>query len=314
MPTAYEDNPPPEGGTAVATVPVGIAPGLARTDVPEALVERIRMAEFLASAKSMVPEGLRDDPGAVLAVMLWASTLDVGVMVAMKEMFVVDGQVGMTSGLMAGLVRRAGHDIRVVAESGKECVLQLIRCDDARTDRIESFTLAEAQSANLLHKLNWQRYRKDMLYARALSRLVRRNAREVVLGWGYTRDELDTPSVAVQAEQDNAEVVEAVEQLRIAALAPAAERSDLIDLGKTARKEFLLRQYTKDGEQVQDLLMRRLSELNRNSDETEPEPDDEKAADTAEAEVIDALDCGCSSAAVVDEGDHRPGCALRRSA
>src|SRR5690606_5437903 len=121
--------------------------------------------------------------------------------------------------------------------------------------------------------------------------------------------ELDTPSAVVQAEQDNAEVAEAVERLRVAALEPSAGRADLIALGKSARKDFLLRQYTSDGEQVQDLLMRRLSELGAHEDPDEPEPDDASPS----RDALDAMECGCSSSEVVAAGDHRPGCSQRRS-
>lgn len=53
----------------------------------------------------------------------------------------------------------------------------------------ETFTFEDAKIAGLANKTNWQRYRKDMLYARAVSRLVRRGFGDV-LGGLYSSEEL----------------------------------------------------------------------------------------------------------------------------
>ncbi len=159
-------------------------------------------------------------PAGIMAIMLSARELGIGPMKALNGgLFIVKGKVELSAMLMSGLIRRAGHSIQIQSESADECVLVGQRCDSKDTMTV-SFTLEEAKRAGLVKPgSGWMTWPRDMMYARALSRLSRRLFADVI-GGCYVQGEISegldtTQAITVESikHQDTipADVVETLE-------------------------------------------------------------------------------------------------------
>ena len=132
-------------------------------------------------------------------------------MMAMRGVHVVDGNPQLSAGLVAALVKRSGrYDYRVLEASDTAVVIEWRQRTDTGGWEIvgqSDFTRAEAETANLLKKANWQTYTEDMLFARALTRGARRYCPDVFGGAVYAPgeaapDQDDLPPAYVQTAGD----------------------------------------------------------------------------------------------------------------
>lgn len=96
-------------------------------------------------------------------------------------MYFVQGKVELTSTMMNDLIRRQGHSITKDKKSDdKICILHGRRADNGDTWS-ESFSIEDAKTAGI-YRNQWLKYPKDMLFARALSRLARQLFPDVIKG------------------------------------------------------------------------------------------------------------------------------------
>lgn len=96
-------------------------------------------------------------------------------------MYFVQGKVEMSSSLMNQMIRQQGHSITKDKRSSDTiCILHGRRADNGDT-WTESFSIKEAQTAGI-YKGPWQKYPRDMLFARALTRLARQLFPDVIKG------------------------------------------------------------------------------------------------------------------------------------
>jgi len=104
-------------------------------------------------------------------------------------LYFVQGKVGMSSEMMASLIRQQGHSIVKDPRSDNSiCILNGKRADNGDTWTV-SFSLEDAKRAGLLKNL-YDKYPGVMLYNRAMSMLARQLFPDVIKGAGYTHDEL----------------------------------------------------------------------------------------------------------------------------
>jgi hypothetical protein len=102
----------------------------------------------------------------------------------------INGKVGMSTEMMAALVRRKGHSIQKDSKSTNECViLNGKRADNGDTWTC-SFTRSDAEAAGLWNTATWKKYPEVMLYNRCMSKLFRQLFPDLSLGAGYVEDEL----------------------------------------------------------------------------------------------------------------------------
>jgi hypothetical protein len=102
---------------------------------------------------------------------------------------VIDGKISMSTPLMADMIRRAGHSIKIIEWTTEKCVIIGRRKDNDDSVKVE-FTKEDAKLAELLGKSNWRKYPKAMLYNRAMSMLSRVLFPDVT-GNPYCEDEVD---------------------------------------------------------------------------------------------------------------------------
>lgn len=124
----------------------------------------------------------------IFMILLTARELGIGPMFALNSgLDNIQGSVEMKPVLMNALIRKRGHSITIEHSDDKKCVLVGKRLD-GDTLR-EEYLIEEAIKAKLAHKDNWQKWPKDMLYARCMSRLGRKLFADV-LGNVYADGEI----------------------------------------------------------------------------------------------------------------------------
>lgn len=136
-------------------------------------------------------QGVKNIAGAVTVIQ---AGLELGIppVAALNTMVVINGRLAMEAkALLAVAQKRAGVTWRVVREDDKGCEILFSR--PGWPDTSSTFTEEEAKVAGLLGKTNWKLWAKDMYFARAAGRGIRRIAPDAVLGL-YTKEEMtDAP-------------------------------------------------------------------------------------------------------------------------
>ena len=153
------------------------------------------IANVRALAKDLLDSGLfqgvKNIAGAVTVIQ---AGLELGIppVAALNTMVIINGRLAMEAkALLAIAQNRAGVTWKVTKEDSSGCEILFSR--PGWPDTISSFTVEEAKTANLLGKTNWKLWEKDMYFARAAGRGIRRIAPDAVLGL-YAKEEMaDAP-------------------------------------------------------------------------------------------------------------------------
>ncbi|WP_194923156.1 hypothetical protein [Catenulispora pinisilvae] len=155
---------------------------------PLSLPEKLEYAVKLSDA-NMLPGQYRRQPANILWAIEYAETLRITAMAAILGIHVIDGKPGASAALISGLVRAAGHKLRITGNAEK-AVAQIVRSDDPDFTFEVVFTIEDARRAGLLHKDGWKKYPASMLKARAITQVARDAAEDVLFGLHYTPEEL----------------------------------------------------------------------------------------------------------------------------
>lgn len=128
----------------------------------------------------------------IFAIVSTAIKLDVDPFIALNGGFTcTKGKVEMTARLMNAKIREGKHSITKDSKSDDTvCILHGKRSDTQDT-WTESFSLEDARKANLLSSPVWKNYTRDMLFARALSRLARQLFPDII-GNTYVEGEISS--------------------------------------------------------------------------------------------------------------------------
>jgi hypothetical protein len=124
----------------------------------------------------------------IMMILLAAKELGVGPCQALNGgIWAIQGKIEISARLMNGLIRRAGHSIKIVRSDDECCTLLGTRTDG---DSFQvSFTKADAEKAGLWGSNTGKKYPADMLYNRCMSRLGRRLFSDVI-GQCYIEGEI----------------------------------------------------------------------------------------------------------------------------
>lgn len=150
-----------------------------------------RMSVALSNT-DFIPKGMRGNPPAIMGCMVYGDALGLHPAIALKEIHVIDGKVGLSGALMLAKIREAGHKVKFVTmrdadggfigvtaqgeriammKEGRKLVPTTVEEDEW------SFTIADAHTAGLLPqesaKAAWNRYPQAMCRWRAVSGLAR---------------------------------------------------------------------------------------------------------------------------------------------
>lgn len=124
----------------------------------------------------------------LLNLMLTAYSLGLSPLKAINGGFyIVNGKVSMGTAMMADMIRRAGHSIKILEMSKDKCVIIGQRKDNGDSLKFE-YSMEDAQLAGLLGSPTWKKFPKQMLYNRCMSTVARTLFSDVI-GNAYDPDE-----------------------------------------------------------------------------------------------------------------------------
>jgi hypothetical protein len=244
---------------SVTAAPTATSPP-ARIDItgydgPADIAGQIQMAEFLAKAVATLPIVYRERPSDIFAVVLQARALNIPVMTAIHNL-VWDETVGkgaMSAMLMGALLLRGGVVYTPEFVPTKMCAMTFSRLDGRPGGRCE-WRITEAIGAGIAGSYTWMHYPDDMLFARCLARGARRFAPDLILGFGYTIDELREMSTDQPVDNDRAVEPDVAEFLaQVTDTTPAAKIQELVKLSAT-KKVDLAGKYAGNGQTVVERL------------------------------------------------------------
>lgn len=162
----------------------------------------------------------------IFMVMLAARELGISPMLALNGgIWNIQGKIEISARLMNGLIRRAGHSIKIIVSNDTECRLLGKRSDG---DSFEtSFTMEDATKAGLAAGNVWKKYPADMLYNRCMSRLARRLFPDVI-GTAYVEGEI--------REAKEVEKLEKVEYVEVKSSIPSLKDENMYSSQNTITK------------------------------------------------------------------------------
>jgi hypothetical protein len=132
---------------------------------------------------------------------------------AMSSIYIVEGKPTLSAVLMGALVKRSGrYNYRVVEHTAEKCAISFF--EGKEQIGVSTFTLEDAQAAGVLRNPTWSKYRRNMLFARAMSNGCRWYCPDVFGGPIYTPEELGEQRVNAEGE---VQVVEAPKTQPVAA-------------------------------------------------------------------------------------------------
>ena len=146
--------------------------------------------KVLGNLMPTMPNHIETVPDAV-ATMLVARELGLAPMTSFPDLMVINGNVGMTSKLMLALVKKAGHKTKVIEMTDTVASIEGFRKWDGEweSEGVFTFTMEQAELANLAPKDTYVQYPADMLMNKAIARMVRFAFPDVLRG--YVPDEME---------------------------------------------------------------------------------------------------------------------------
>jgi len=153
-----------------------------------ALSERMEFARALSTA-SLLPRAYQQNPGNVLLAMELGDALGIRPIQAINAVHVIEGKPSASADLIASLVRKAGHKLRISGDD-TTATAQIIRADDPEFTYEATWTMDRAKAAGLTGKGVWKAYPAAMLKARAITEVARMGASDALYGVVYTPEEL----------------------------------------------------------------------------------------------------------------------------
>jgi hypothetical protein len=166
------------------------------------------------AVESKMYRGIGEQAG-VMMIMLAARELGIPAMQALNGgINIIQGKVEISARMMSALIRRAGHQMKIVESTDSICRLMGKRCDTGETETV-SFSLADAQKAGLVKQGGgWMKFPKDMCFARALSRLARQLFSDVI-GIGYVEGEIKPSDAEIVLPEVMPESIEPEENIAL---------------------------------------------------------------------------------------------------
>lgn len=175
---------------------------------PRNMLEVRALANFLSKSK-FIPQSFRGDLNT--AVMLIVTCKQYGLPItALSEVMEVNGKVGFWGRTKLGIVLKSGVCEYIVPEeqTDKKCTIITQRKGWPKPVSI-TYTLEQAEKAGLLARSDaWKKHPSDMLYWRAVSRIISQVYPDVIQGFATVEEEEERPVVEAKAVAMPAEIVE----------------------------------------------------------------------------------------------------------
>lgn len=165
---------------------------------PTPVEQQIELAKTLAPS-GLLPDAFKGNPANLVYAIQYADALGLAPIHAITGIAVIKGKPTASADLMAAIVRRAGHRLRIVGDDTyAEAVL--IRKDDPTFEYKTRWDAAKAKTAGLTSNPTYSKYPGQMYRARAISEVVRMGASDAMYGLIYSPEDFgemaSTPDTA----------------------------------------------------------------------------------------------------------------------
>lgn len=149
-----------------------------------------RAAGALAQSLAQTPfaGSWKGDPAGATAAILKGSELGLTPVTSLAAFDNIQGTPAPKAITLRALAQGHGHDIEITEETETQATARYRRKGGEWQET--TFTLAEARQMNLLGRDNWKKQPRNMLVARVTSKAARLVASDVLLGIGYSSEEL----------------------------------------------------------------------------------------------------------------------------
>lgn len=212
----------PRGKAAAKTTTQAIAPAPTPgfSYIAAGLQER---ADYIArlAPSTILPTAYRGNAANAFVAAETGAALGLEPLQALASIAVINGCATLSSDLMAAVIRRAGHTLRIVENSPESVTATLIRADD-KTFKFEvTWDKEKATKAGLWGQRGpWSQYPTQMLRARAITEVARQGASEALMGMIYSPEDFGATIT------DTGEVIEAEVVDETPAPTPAAAKQE----------------------------------------------------------------------------------------
>ena len=173
-----QNNSAPSNGTPADDLGEGSAMTLAHEVEPERAFEPRNYRQAFKLAEMLVRSGLLPrtiaTPEAALAIMVTGRELGLTMMQSMRSIVVIEGKPTLSADLMVALVKRSPdcEYFIIVSTSTEKCEIRTKRRSEPEAQTF-TWTIQDAERANLLRKDNWKCYPRAMLRARCAAEASR---------------------------------------------------------------------------------------------------------------------------------------------
>lgn len=157
----------------------------------------VKMAEGLARTQ-FVPTAFRNKPSDIVAAGLYGREVGLSPMASLQRVVVINGKPTLDAQGMVAVIRSAGHSITGQASADKATATGK-RADNGDTMTVE-WTIDQARQAGLVKRGPWTDYPSAMLWARAVTQLARMLFADVLAGFSYSPEELESVPDAVELD------------------------------------------------------------------------------------------------------------------
>lgn len=189
---------------AIAPAP---APGFSY--IAAGLQER---ADYIArlAPSTILPTAYRGNAANAFVAAETGAALGLEPLQALASIAVINGRATLSSDLMAAVIRRAGHTLRIVENSPESVTATLIRADDKKFEFTVTWDREKATKAGLWGQRGpWSQYPTQMLRARAITEVARQGASEALMGMIYSPEDFGA-TITDTGEVIEAEVVDEI--------------------------------------------------------------------------------------------------------
>lgn len=150
-----------------------------------------------------VPVGLRNNVPAITAAILYGDEVGLKPMRALAEISVIEGRPTLSAEALRSLALEAGHELWIVEATNSRVTVAGRRRDSDQVSTV-TWTMDDARRAKIAGKMNWTKYPRQMLIARATADLCRAIFADAIGGFRATEEledsgELDGSPEAAQA-------------------------------------------------------------------------------------------------------------------
>ena len=199
----------PRGKAAAKTTAQAIAPAPTPgfSYIAAGLQER---ADYIArlAPSTILPTAYRGNAANAFVAAETGAALGLEPLQALASIAVINGRATLSSDLMAAVIRRAGHTLRIVENSPESVTATLIRADDKKFEFTVTWDREKATKAGLWGQRGpWSQYPTQMLRARAITEVARQGASEALMGMIYSPEDFGA-TITDTGEVLEAEVID----------------------------------------------------------------------------------------------------------